>query len=113
MDNKELEEYLEHQKELEEERKRKYKEELNKDLETMTNANEFLNKYKLDKNEMFDCLAWSLDPKKKALFNDVKRVNNVDRIILVKYEINGKWYWGLPEDEGDQINKNLEENKNE
>lgn len=74
------------------------KEEFENDMQTMS-ANEFLKKYILDKNEIFDCLAWSLEPTKKALFNDIKKISNRGKIILQKYEINDKWYWGLPEEE--------------
>lgn len=43
---------------------------------------------------------------------EIKRMVSGD-VTLEIININGKWYWGLPEDEGDQINNNLEENKNE
>ena len=99
MENKEFEEYKKQQNELEEERKRKRQKEFDKDLETMTNANEFLNKYNLSENELYDLLMYALNPSKKALFNDIKRIKNGNKIILQKYEINGKWYWGLPEEE--------------
>lgn len=98
MTDEEWEEYKKQRNELERKRKEEYQKQFNEDLENMTNANDFLNKYKLDKNEMFDCLMYALDPTKKALFNDIKRIDNRGKIILQKYEINGKWYWGLPEE---------------
>ncbi len=99
MTDEEWEEYKKQQNELECKRKEEYQKQFNKDLETITNANEFINKYKLGKNEICDYLAWSLDSTKKAFFNDIKKINKCGKIILQKYEINGKWYWGLPEEE--------------
>lgn len=83
---------------MSEEEKKKYGEEFEKDMQTL-NANEMLNKYIFDKNDILKCLVWSLDPSKKAFFNDIKKICNFDKkILLVKYEIDGKCYWGLPEE---------------
>lgn len=85
-------------------------EEFNHDIETM-HGSEFLKKYEFKSDAVI--AAFALDPSKKALFNYVKRITyHNGKVLLQKYEINGKWYWGLPEDKGDQINI-LEENKNE
>lgn len=80
-----------------EQEKEKRKQEFNNDMQTM-DANEFLKKYNFSNNEII--LAYCLDPSKKALFNNIKKVLDCNgNLLLQKYEINDKWYWGLPEEE--------------
>lgn len=96
MTSEELEEYRKKQKEEKQKREEEYNKQLEKDVQTM-NCNDFLNKH-YDLNYIL-VLSYCLDPSKKALFNKSKRISNYDgKIFLVKYEINGKWYWGLPEE---------------